>query len=1114
MHKKITTLLLAFLIILVGTSEAVTLTQILGERNIKTEVSSGQDVILRFTAESKYDFESWEVISPTNVDISDLTEQDPSNATITIKMPNKDISVRANYKVLGEQEKTIPTLVSGNKWYGSTDISKITKIIIKSDPYTEDYDGNPWSADSEAPYGDIMCYKNGTTLIMSGNGTGSIKANSNSGSMFANFKNLVSIDGLNVLDTSNVTNMYGMFLNCEKLGNIYLSQWDTKNVTNMSHIFAHCAELKTLTFGDNFSTSNVTDMSGMFYDCVSLTGLNVSKFDTSKVTTMWGMFNDCRSLTSLSVSNFNTANVTNMSNMFDQCKGLTTLNISNFNTSKVTDMGSMFSLCNNLTTLKLGDNFSTANVKSMRHMFLNDSSLTNLDVSDFNTSKVTDMTNMFSGCSSLASLELTNFDTSSVKYEIISTDDGNVTTGISGMFSGMTKLQQIKLGNKFSFKDKDNVTSCVLPTPDSKYISGSTGYWYDENGEQYLPKDVPSNVANTYTALPTVINYTLTYNANGGTGAPNIEKGTNLVISATVPTRSGYNFLGWAESNTATIATYTTGQTIKLTKDVTLYAVWQLKNNGTAKLAYDKNTTDTVTSMPTTPLTQALTGTTTSHTFTISSNTPRRSGYTFLGWSKNSTATTASYTARKTISVGNETITLYAVWEIDKYECLCCGELITINDDCKNCSETICSYDGCYRCSNHNNGQEFCGNCDKCTLHCWCEDCACAIYDCTGVTDDGDYCYSCSQNICNECSLCTIHQGCNGHEPEPEPEPEPEQTSCGAGVLGCESGACPTCKVPCNVHSTHEKCGEGVECCTSGSCPTCKVLCDVHSTHEKCGEGVECCTSEACQNCGVPCNTHSTHKTCNAEHECCTTVHVWCYCCDKWDCTECSDTICSYEGCNTCSNHGNFCGTCQACEVHNCLCGWADCACKEYGCSGLTNSGPHCSSCSGSICPTENCGVCTLHEECKKCNAGEHGCDIVHKFDCACNDCEVEVDNKGDYCGDQGSYCADYPVCRICGICEAHTAMAYDAEGPICENCYNAKQGNGGVIINECACDGCSGTPYEREESMYCLACYGRENCDDCGICDSCDSSVADRPDLDDVDEGMPVLCSNCYSKY
>lgn len=62
------------------------------------------------------------------------------------------------------------------------------------------------------------------------------------------------------------------------------------------------------------------------------------------------------------------------------------------------------------------------------------------------------------------------------------------------------------------------------------------------------------------------------------------------------------------------------------------------------------------------------TGTSPSYTFTISSTVPTRAGYTFLGWSKSSSATSASYSPGGSITVTSSgTTTLYAVWKIITY---------------------------------------------------------------------------------------------------------------------------------------------------------------------------------------------------------------------------------------------------------------------------------------------------------------------------------------------------------------------------------------------------------------------------------------------------------------
>ncbi len=169
--------------------------------------------------------------------------------------------------------------------------------------------------------------------------------------------------------------------------------------------------LTSIDFGCNFNTSNVMNMYRMFMGCISLTNLNLSNFNTSNVTNMNEMFSSCSNLTSLDLSNFNTSNVRGMDHMFSGCSSLTSLDLSNFNTSNVTNMNGMFTVCRSLIGLNLS-NFNTSRVTDMGGMFRNCNSLISLNLADFNTSHVWTMYDMFRGCSSLTSLNLYNFDMS------------------------------------------------------------------------------------------------------------------------------------------------------------------------------------------------------------------------------------------------------------------------------------------------------------------------------------------------------------------------------------------------------------------------------------------------------------------------------------------------------------------------------------------------------------------------------------------------------------------------------------------------------------------------------------------------------------------------------
>ena len=194
--------------------------------------------------------------------------------------------------------------------------------------------------------------------------------------------------------------------------------------TSCCHWFDGCTNLTQIEGIENLNTEEVTNMGFMFWGCYDLTTLDVSNFNTQKVEYMRNMFASCGKLKSLNVSNFNTQKVKDMTQMFHNCNSLTSLDVSNFNTQNVEKMSFMFSWCEGLNSLDLSK-FDTQNVTDMSYMFWNSSALTTIYVSDkFVTTKVSfEADDMFMDCTSLKGA----ID----KYEDSKTDHtyANYTTG-------------------------------------------------------------------------------------------------------------------------------------------------------------------------------------------------------------------------------------------------------------------------------------------------------------------------------------------------------------------------------------------------------------------------------------------------------------------------------------------------------------------------------------------------------------------------------------------------------------------------------------------------------------------------------------------------------------
>ena len=118
--------------------------------------------------------------------------------------------------------------------------------------------------------------------------------------------------------------------------------------TSCCRWFWYCTNLATIEGIENLNTENVTNMGVMFCRCQNLSSLDLTNFNTGNVTNMYGMFSNCQNLSSLDLTSFNTANVTFMDYMFDGCSTLTTIYASEKFVTDQVNGGDMFNECRSL----------------------------------------------------------------------------------------------------------------------------------------------------------------------------------------------------------------------------------------------------------------------------------------------------------------------------------------------------------------------------------------------------------------------------------------------------------------------------------------------------------------------------------------------------------------------------------------------------------------------------------------------------------------------------------------------------------------------------------------------------------------------------------------------
>ena len=322
---------------------------------------------------------------------------------------------------------------------------------------------------------------------------------------FCGCSKLTDIEGIENLNTENVTNMNSMFDRCSALTSLDLTNFNTAKVSDMSYMFMGCSALTTIFVSDKFVTDQVTDGRDMFHMCINLIGAieyDGSKSDHTYANYENGYFspeggfrayaefnegtgtltfrrglskpagaydlnegnatpewrkekepehnNDEFIVPGVKIdiskvvfdASFANARPTSCYKWFDMCTSLTEIEgIENLNTEKVTNMGSMFSGCYVLNPLDVS-NFNTQNVEDMSEMFVSCMKLKSLNVSNFDTQKVKNMSSMFYNCNSLTSLDVSNFNTQKVD-------------NMRGMFSNCKSLITLDL----SEFDTQNVTN-------------------------------------------------------------------------------------------------------------------------------------------------------------------------------------------------------------------------------------------------------------------------------------------------------------------------------------------------------------------------------------------------------------------------------------------------------------------------------------------------------------------------------------------------------------------------------------------------------------------------------------------------------------------------------
>ncbi|MBP3329212.1 MAG: leucine-rich repeat protein [Clostridia bacterium] len=505
------------------------------------------------------------------------------------------------------------------------------------------------------------------------------------------FSNCTALKSITI--PSNYQNInYGAFSGCSKLSSLTIKENSDKSIkrTISKNAFEKCVSLTSVIIPEGFTAigqyafkectllktvkfpKTMTSIGdGTFYNCTALQSVTFTEDEKTALTINMSAFSGCTSLKSITIPK-NCQNIG--SSAFSGCTNLQTITINNNNDEyfERTLSGYAFQKCSSLQTIVIPEGFTTIGKRAFSYC----SSLKSVSI----PSTVTLIGSCaFISCPALETITFKEGEISELTIESMTFQDckalKNVTIPAdckeigSSAFKGCTALQTVIIKNNddeyferslgaTAFSGCTNLAQIHIPTG---FKSIGNNCFYNCSSKLVICNTTANctakNHAETNSITFKVCNenhnivqetdiYTINYYANGGSidsEKADVVKGNSTTLPTPVKTVKikynanggsaapssqsfSLNCDGWATSSSATTAAYSCGSSYTPTKDITFYAVW-LKTM-----------------------------------VNLTSSVPTRSGYTFLGWSRNSSATSASYEAGEKINI-SENMTLYAVWK-------------------------------------------------------------------------------------------------------------------------------------------------------------------------------------------------------------------------------------------------------------------------------------------------------------------------------------------------------------------------------------------------------------------------------------------------------------------
>ena len=272
----------------------------------------------------------------------------------------------------------------------------------------------------------------------------------NSGSNFGYCDNLTLNTVSDSLILTGTTSLYGLFVGCQSITTINnINSWNTSTITSMSEMFVNCFLFNSNI--NNWDVSNVTDFGGMFNIATSF-NQPIGVWNVSGATNMNSMFSQAY-VFNQDLSSWDVSNVNDMASMFNTSTAFNNGGssfISGWTTSNVNNMSAMFG---NSGFNQPINSWDVSNVTDMTYM-LSFNTVFNQDLSGWDVSNVTDMSYMFSSNPAFDQ-NIGSWNVSNVS-DFTDFMDGKTnldysTTNLNAIYNGWSALPTLQSGININF---------------------------------------------------------------------------------------------------------------------------------------------------------------------------------------------------------------------------------------------------------------------------------------------------------------------------------------------------------------------------------------------------------------------------------------------------------------------------------------------------------------------------------------------------------------------------------------------------------------------------------------------------------------------------------------